>query len=294
MKKDGFLLLPFKRVAAIHDLSGVGKCSLTVALPVLSAAGVECAALPTAVLSTHTGGFTDIVCRDLTADMLPIARHWRREGVRFDALYSGYLASYEQIEIVRKIFELFRSGGEDEPERPLVMVDPVMGDFGRLYSLYTPAMAKGMTKLCSQADILVPNRTEAAILLGREYSGDPLTPAAAEEIARALSEQGPRQVVLTGVNFDLRETGVACFDRETGRIDFVMRERIPGTYHGTGDIFASALLAGLMRGRTLRDAARIAVDFVCGAIRRTAEAGTDTRFGVRFEEGLADFAAQFR
>lgn len=291
-------MLPLKRVAAIHDLSGVGKCSLTVALPILSAAGVECSALPTAVLSTHTGGFTDIVCRDLTADMLPIARHWRREGVCFDALYSGYLASYEQIEIVSRIFDLFSFDdgcGQDEPEnKPLVMVDPVMGDFGRLYSLYTPAMAKGMAKLCAKADILVPNRTEAAILLGREYSGAPLTPAAAEDIVRSLSEMGPRQVVLTGVNFDLKETGAACFDKRTGKVDFVLNERIPGTYHGTGDIFASSLLAGLMRGRTLNDAARIAVDFVCGAIRRTAEAGADTRFGVRFEEGLAEFAGKFK
>lgn len=280
-------MLPLKRAAAIHDISGVGKCSLTVALPILSAAGVECAALPTAVLSTHTGGFTDIVCRDLTADMLPIARHWKREGVRFDALYSGYLASFEQIEIVSGIFDMFRE------KDTLVMVDPVMGDNGRLYSLYTPAMAQGMAKLCAKADILVPNRTEAALLLGRTYNDGPLTVETAGEMLRALSAMGPRQIVLTGVNFGERDYGVACFDARTGRVDFAMNERIPGTYHGTGDIFASALLSGLMRGCPLPGAARNAVDFVCGAIRRTAEAGTDPRFGVRFEEGLAEFAARF-
>ena len=152
-----------KRAAAIHDLSGVGKCSLTVILPILSAAGIECAALPTAVLSTHTGGFGEVVCRDLTEDMLPIARHWRREHIGFDALYSGYLASYQQIGLVRETFGLLRGS------RTLVMVDPVMGDDGRLYSLYTPEMARGMADLCACADIIVPNLTEAAILLGRDY-----------------------------------------------------------------------------------------------------------------------------
>jgi pyridoxine kinase len=154
-------------------------------------------------------------------------------------------------------------------------------------------MVGGMERLCKKADILEPNRTEATFLLGREYKSAPLTPAEAEEQLRALAEMGPRRIVLTGVGFSEQDYGAACFDAQSGQVDFVLSERIPGVYHGTGDIFASVLLAGLLRERTLQEAARIAVDFTCGAIRRTAEAGTDPRFGVHFEAGLVKFAAEF-
>lgn len=272
-----------KRAAAIHDLSGVGKCSLTVILPILSAAGIECAALPTAVLSTHTGGFGEVVCRDLTEDMLPIARHWRREHIGFDALYSGYLASYQQIGLVRETFGLLRGS------RTLVMVDPVMGDDGRLYSLYTPEMARGMADLCACADIIVPNLTEAAILLGRDYRPR-LTPGETEETLRALSRLGPRRVVLTGVHFREGELGAACYDAGIDRMEYEAGPAVPGRFHGTGDVFASVLLAGLLHGNSLAGAVRLAVSFTAESIRRTADAGTDPRFGVRFEPGLTGLA----
>lgn len=273
----------YKRAAAIHDLSGVGKCSLTVILPILSAAGIECAALPTAVLSTHTGGFGEVVCRDLTEDMLPIARHWRREHIGFDALYSGYLASYQQIGLVRETFGLLRGS------RTLVMVDPVMGDDGRLYSLYTPEMARGMADLCACADIIVPNLTEAAILLGRDYRPR-LTPGETEETLRALSRLGPRRVVLTGVHFREGELGAACYDAGIDRMEYEAGPAVPGRFHGTGDVFASVLLAGLLHGNSLAGAVRLAVSFTAESIRRTADAGTDPRFGVRFEPGLPGLA----
>lgn len=273
----------YKRAAAIHDLSGVGKCSLTVILPILSAAGIECAALPTAVLSTHTGGFGEVVCRDLTEDMLPIARHWRREHIGFDALYSGYLASYQQIGLVRETFGLLRGS------RTLVMVDPVMGDDGRLYSLYTPEMARGMADLCACADIIVPNLTEAAILLGRDYRPR-LTPEETEETLRALSRLGPRRVVLTGVHFREGELGAACYDAGIDRMEYEAGPAVPGRFHGTGDVFASVLLAGLLHGNSLAGAVRLAVSFTAESIRRTADAGTDPRFGVRFEPGLTGLA----
>lgn len=272
-----------KRAAAIHDLSGVGKCSLTVILPILSAAGIECAALPTAVLSTHTGGFGEVVCRDLTEDMLPIARHWRREHIGFDALYSGYLASYQQIGLVRETFGLLRGS------RTLVMVDPVMGDDGRLYSLYIPEMARGMADLCACADIIVPNLTEAAILLGRDYRPR-LTPEETEETLRALSRLGPRRVVLTGVHFREGELGAACYDAGIDRMEYEAGPAVPGRFHGTGDVFASVLLAGLLHGNSLAGAVRLAVSFTAESIRRTADAGTDPRFGVRFEPGLPGLA----
>ena len=195
-----------KRIAAIHDISGVGKCSLTVALPIISAAGVECSVIPTAVLSTHTGGFEGFTFRDLTEDMKPIAEHWKKENIKFDAFYSGYLGSLAQIDIVRDIFELFRTS------ETLIMVDPVMADNGKLYSLFTLDHVKGMAKLCGHADIIVPNRTEAAFMLNREYKDGPMTEEEAGDLLRALAGLGARQVVLTGVHFADDDLGVACYD----------------------------------------------------------------------------------
>ncbi|MFR6278640.1 MAG: pyridoxal kinase, partial [Acutalibacter sp.] len=161
---------------AIHDISGVGKCSLTVALPVLSCCGVETSVLPTAVLSTHTGGFTGFTYRDLTDDLLPMAEHWKQVGCRFQSLYSGFLGSAGQIGLVEQIFDWFRE------ENTLVMVDPVMGDGGKLYKTYTPEMASGMARLCGRADIVVPNMTEACHLLGRPYNPGPYTQGEIAEI----------------------------------------------------------------------------------------------------------------
>ncbi len=279
-----------KRALAVHDLSGVGKCSLTVVLPVLSAAGVECAALPTAVLSTHTGGFGPVVCRDLTEEMLPFARHWLRERVTFDAVYTGYLSSPEQIQVVKDLFRMFRTGSGS---RPLMLVDPVMGDNGRLYSLYTPEMARRMAELCAQADVIVPNLTEAAILLGREYRPS-VNREEAAELMRALARLGPRQVVLTGVGFGVGRMGAACYDAGIGWVGFVLQEEIPGHFHGTGDLFASVLLAGLLHGKSLEASVRIAVNFTAESVRRTAAGGTEPRYGVCFEPGLSGLLEQMR
>ena len=276
-----------KRVAAIHDISGVGKCSLTVALPIISAAGVECSVMPTAVLSTHTGGFEDFTFRDLTEDMLPIAEHWKKEDIKFDAFYSGYLGSLAQIDIVSDIFEMFRT-----PET-LVMVDPVMADDGKLYSLFTMDHVKGMAKLCSYADVIVPNRTEAAFMLGQEYKGGPMTEEEVGDLLRALGGLGAKKVVLTGVFFGDDDLGAACYDAKTGQIDYVMGQRIEGLYHGSGDVFASLLLGALMRGVNLIDATKIAVEYTCRSIKLTAADGTGSRMGVRFESILADYGHSF-
>lgn len=269
-----------KRVAAIHDISGFGKCSLTVALPILSAAGIETSVMPTAVLSTHTGGFTGYTYRDLTDDLRPFAAHWKSLDLHFDALYSGFLGSYEQIAIVSDIFNLFRT-----PDN-LVLVDPVMADGGKLYSIYTPQMASGMARLCEKADIIVPNLTEAAFLLGEEFYDGPYEKAYIEDLLKRLSKLGPKQVVLTGVWFEPELLGAAGYDSRTGRFSYAFSSRIEGMYHGTGDVFGSALLAGLLNGLSLERAMQLAVDFTCGSIRRTWKAGTDVRFGVNFEAGL--------
>ena len=276
-----------KRVAAIHDISGVGKCSLTVALPIISAAGVECSAMPTAVLSTHTGGFEGFTFRDLTDDMRNIANHWKKENIRFDAFYSGYLGSLGQIDIVRDIFEMFRT-----PET-LIMVDPVMADNGVLYSLFTFDHVRGMAMLCGHADVIVPNRTEAAFMLERDYKDGPMSKDEVNELLHALAGLGAKKVVLTGVHFGDDDLGAACYNAQTGQIDYIMDNRIEGMYHGTGDVFGSFLMGALMCGRNLAEATRIAVDYTCAAIRLTAQDGTGPRMGVRFESVLSDYGKLF-
>lgn len=271
------------RVAAIHDLSGAGKCALTIALPVLSALGCETAVLPTAVLSTHTGGFKNPVCRDLTEDMLPTAEHWKREGACFEAIYSGFLGSAAQIEIVREIFDMNR---EVNPQVK-ILVDPVMGDHGKLYRTYTKEMADGMARLCEKADIVVPNMTEAYHLLGESYREGPYGEAEIRRMLHGLSAMGPETVVLTGVWLEEEKIGAACYDRGTDCVDFVLGEKLPGSFHGTGDLFASVLLGGLLHGLSVQEASGCAVRGVAECIRATIEAGrTDTRWGVKFEKCL--------
>lgn len=269
-----------KRVAAIHDISGFGKCSLTVALPILSAAGVECCVNPTAVLSTHTGGFTGYTYRDLTADIAPIAAHWKSLDLRFDAIYTGFLGSFEQISIVSDVFDRLR--GTDG----LILVDPAMADNGVLYKIFSPDFPAEMKKLCEKADIIVPNMTEAVMMLGEPYVEGPYTKAYIESLLEKLALLGPQRVVLTGVFFDDRTLGAAAYDKDAKSTAYVLADRIEGYYHGTGDVFASALLGALMNDRSLEDATRIAVDFTVASIATTKEAATDIRFGVNFEANL--------
>lgn len=275
-----------KRVAAIHDISCFGKCSLTVALPVISALGIEVSAIPTAVLSTHTGGFTGYTFRDLTEDILPVVRHWQALGLRFDAIYTGYLGSYEQIGIVREAFRTLKG-----PET-LIAVDPVMADNGKLYAHFPKDFPEGMRELCAEADLIVPNLTEAALLLGEPWAEGPYERRHIEELLKRLSALGPRRVVLTGVWFDADKLGAASFDRETGETAFRLAPRIEGYYHGTGDVFASVLVGSLLSGLGLPEAVALAVDFTAASIRRTRDARTDIRFGVNFEAGLPALAEQ--
>jgi len=269
-----------KKVAAIHDISGFGKCSLTVALPIISAIGVEACAMPTAVLSTHTGGIEGYTYRDLTEDMRPFARHWKSLGLHFDAVYTGFLGSFEQLEIVSEFIDDFKT------EDNLIVIDPVMADNGVLYGVFTPDFVAGMCKLCRKADVLVPNITEASLLVGEEYREGPYTKKHVEQLLKKLGKLGPSKIVLTGVFFDDVELGAATYDSRTGEITYALSRRIPGYYHGTGDVFGSVLVAVLLKGFSLPEAAEIAVYFTTESIRRTAEAKTDVRFGVNFEESI--------
>lgn len=271
-----------KRVAAIHDISGIGKCSLTAAIPIISAAGHEAAAMPTAVLSTHTGNINGFTYRDLTDDLVPFAKHWKSLGVSFDGIYSGYLGSVRQVDIVCNFIDEFRG------ENTVVIVDPAMADGGRMYTNFDEAFAREMTLLCRKADIIVPNITEAVFLLGEEYVEPPYSKEYIEDIMYRLLELGPQMVVLTGVAFseDKIGCGVCCRNDD---IFYAFSEHYPGTYYGTGDIFASALTGAYLKGKNIFESAEIALDFTCAAIKRTYQAQTDTRLGVNFEQGLCDY-----
>lgn len=269
-----------KRVAAIHDISCVGRCSLTVALPIISAAGFDTSVLPTAVLSTHTGGFDNFTYRDLTADIRPISDHWQSLNLEFDALYSGFLGSFEQIDLVANLFDTFQS------EKTLILVDPVMADHGELYSIYNQKMAKGMTTLCAKADIIVPNLTEAAFLLDEPYVGDDYDQNYVEALLVKLSQLGAKKVVITGISFDPLKLGAATYDKKTNTFDYAFNDRVADYFHGTGDIFGSTLLAGLLNNFSLKESTQIAVDYTKECILKTVELGQEKRYGVCFERAI--------
>lgn len=265
------------RVAAIHDMSGFGRCSLTVAIPILSAMGIQCCPLPTAFLSTHTGGFEGFTFLDMTDEMPKVSAHWKQLGLSFQALYSGFLGSERQIGIVEDFIRDFRAPGT------VVVVDPVMGDHGRVYQTYTPAMCAGTAHLAAQADVITPNLTEAALLLDIPYEDLPTGEAGCREIVERLSLDGKRSVVLTGASAEEGETGAVCYDASTGRVEVVETQRVPREFHGTGDVFASVLTGALVQGASLTEAAQAAVDFVRLCAERTAAEGLPMREGVDFE-----------
>ena len=265
------------RVAAIHDMSGFGRCSLTVAIPILSAMGIQCCPLPTAFLSTHTGGFEGFTFLDMTDELPKVAAHWKSLGLEFQAVYSGFLGSERQIAIVEDFLREFR--GADTA----AVIDPVMGDHGEVYQTYTPAMCAGMARLAELADVITPNLTEAALLLGVPYDALPAGEAGCREVVERLSLDGRRSVVLTGASTAPELTGAMCFDARTGQTEAVQTQRVPQEFHGTGDVFASVLTGALVQGASLPDAVRQAVDFVRACAERTARAGIPMREGVEFE-----------
>ena len=272
-----------KRMAAIHDLSGLGKCSLTVALPIVSASGVECCCIPTALLSTHTGGFTGWTFTDLSDDIVPIAEHWNSLNVKFDAIYSGYLASEAQGALLEKAIDLLRD------EDTLVIVDPAMADNGKYYPNLGERMAKCFAKLIRKADIITPNITEACFITGTEYAPAPYTEDFVNGLLDKLSAMGPNTVAITGVSFEDGKVGVVARDRAKDKTCRVMTEARDGVFHGSGDVFGSALAALLTRGAALEDALRIAADFVYDSILRTEKRGTPRHYGLDFESALPEY-----
>lgn len=272
------------RVAAIHDMSGYGRCSLTVALPVLAAMGAQCCPMPTAYLSAHTAfpPSKRAAFLDMTGQMAATPAHWRELGVEFRAIYSGFLGSAEQIDLLRAFIADFRR------EDTVVLVDPVMGDQGEPYRTYTPEMCRRMGTLAAEADVITPNLTEAALLLEEDYAAAPRTEGEAAAWLERLSLGGKRSVIMTGLSFEPGLVGAGCLDREGGEIHFAMAAREPGQFPGTGDLFASVVLGALLRGEGLAAASRRAVDFVQRCVDRTLRAGTPPLEGVEFEPMLGE------
>ena len=270
------------RIAAIHDLSCFGRCSLTIALPVLSAMGCQCCPLPTALLSAHTG-FPGNTFLDLTAEMGRIADHWTAMDLQFDAIYSGFLGSADQVDTVARFFDTFKKSDT------AVIVDPVMGDHGTAYRTCTPELCRGMRVLAENSDVITPNLTEAALLLDRPY--EEVRQADAYEVVRRLSLGGRRSVVLTGYFSEPGQTGALCFDRDSGESKAVQTPREPQDFSGTGDLFASVLAGGVAKGVPLFQAAQAAADFVRDCIARTLAEGLTEQDGVDFEPLLGQLTS---
>ena len=276
--------MAYKRILTIQDISCVGQCSLTVALPILSACGHETAILPSAVLSTHTAGFTGFTFRDLTADIPAITAHWQKEGLRFEAVYTGYLGSTEQIAYVKDVMD------KTLTEEGLRIVDPAMADNGKLYPAFDLAYVEAMKSLCATADFLLPNITEACFLTGREYR-EVYDRAYVDDLMTALHKLGAKNVILTGVGFRPDETGVMI--SESGVISYYPHRKLSESCHGTGDVYASAFVGALMKGLDAYTAAKIAADYTLLCMENT-RGDKDHTYGVKFEPMLGTLMDMIR
>lgn len=267
-----------KRILTIQDISCVGKCSLTVALPIISSFGIEAAILPTAVLSTHTA-FNSFTFRDLTEDITPITKVWKNEGIEFNGIYTGYLGSKQQIDLVIDIFRDFGDG-------KLKFVDPAMGDNGKLYKGFDSEFAHEMARLCAVADIIVPNLTEACFMLDKPYIQSGYSEDYVKDILVSLTSLGCKKAVLTGIGFKDDELGCYGYDSESGEFFFDYNTKKVQSFHGTGDIFASVCFSAVMNGKSLAEASAVAADFVCDSIDATLNDEKPIWYGVNFEKLL--------
>lgn len=272
----------YKRLLTIQDVSCVGQCSATVALPVVSACGVECAVLPSAVLSNHTGGFTGWTFHDLTDEMAKVEAEWTRQGIGFDAFYTGYVCP-AQIDPILSIMAHCANPGA------IRVVDPVMADNGKLYAGFGEDFPRQMARLCAGADFLLPNLTEAAFLLGEKPVLEGYDRAFVEHLVAGLHDLGAKHVVLTGVSFEPGLLGSAVSDGS--RIDYDFNPRLARVSHGTGDVFASAFAGSVLRGLSPLDAAALAADVVCRAIELTDDAHW---YGVAFERAIPELVDRLR
>ena len=265
-----------KRIMTIQDVSCIGKCSLTVALPIISAMGIETGIVPTAVLSTHTQ-FKGFTFRDLTDDMDPIKEHWKKEGFKFDAIYTGYLGSDRQIEIVSDYFDTFKD------ENTMIIMDPAMADNGKLYAGFDEYFAKNMGKLCAKADVILPNISEACLMLGIEYPGENADEATIQSILKQLAKLGAPISVITGTSFNDGTFGFTGYDSTKDEFFSYGTEKINHKSHGTGDIFASAFTGAIANNFSVYDSLKIASDYTCACIKNTYLDPEKVDYAVNFE-----------
>ena len=270
-----------KRIVTVQDISCVGKCSLTVALPIISAMGIETGIIPTAVLSTHTA-FKGFTFHDLTDEIQKITDHWKAEKIAFDGIYTGYLGSFQQLDLMSAFFKEFGGAGKT------VFVDPCMADNGKLYPGFTTDFAVAMAKLCGQADIIAPNITEACLLVGQPYPGDEYDEAYIADLLKKLAALGAKKVILKGVNYRKDRCGVLAYDSDTGVTEEYFHELIPVKFHGTGDIFASVAFGALTLGKSLKEAICLAADFTVLSIKKTMEHENHNWYGVDFEAAFPE------
>ncbi len=270
--------MSYKRLLTIQDISCIGQCSLTVALPIISACGIETVVLPSAVLSSHTAGFTGYTFRDLTEDMPKIKDHWIKEGISFDAIYTGYLGSTKQIDYVSDIFESVSK------KDCVIVVDPAMADNGKLYVGFDNEFVKAMKKLCAKADYLVPNITEACFLTDMEYKTE-YDRAYIDRLIAKMCALGAKNVILTGVSYEAGRTGVVVFEK--GEYKYYEHEFLPNSCHGTGDIYASAFVGALLRDKGAYSSAKIAADYTMECIKETAKEENHW-YGAKFETKLGN------
>lgn len=265
-----------KKVLTVQDISCYGQCSLTVALPIISACGVETCILPSAVLSTHTGGFKGFTFRDLTNDMPAIVNHWKSEGILFDAIYTGYLGSIEQVGIVENILKTLGKDGA------VKIVDPAFADHGKLYSIFNMDYVNALKTLIPCSDVLLPNVSEASFLTGLEYKEE-YDEAYIISLCKALENLGAKTIVMTGVGYKKGSTGVAVYNN--GNVLYYEHERLEKNCHGTGDIYASAFTGALLNGNSVYDSAVISAKYTVQCMKNTIDDDTHW-YGAKFETAL--------
>lgn len=268
-----------KRIVTVQDISCLGKCSLTVALPIISACGVEAVVLPTAVLSNHTA-FKEFTFRDLTDDLDDIIDKWKKEGITFDAIYTGYLGSFKQIEIVEKLIKDFKT------EKTKIIIDPAMADNGALYKGFSTDFAARMAVLCEKADVIVPNLTEASFMLNIPYVAEEYDESYVKNILIKLTDTGAKTAVLTGISLKKGELGAYVYDSLNKKFFYYSREKLPVSFHGTGDIFASAMCGALVNDKSIEESNKIAVDYTVESMIKTMEDKNHEWYGVNFEQAI--------
>lgn len=268
-----------KKIVSIQDISCYGQCSLTVALPILSAFGIETAILPSAILSTHTGGFTGFTVHDLTEEMPAIVSHWEKENIHFDAIYTGYIGDARQFDTIRSAKRLLTNGG-------LLIADPAMADNGKLYPALTPDIVDGMRGLVREADLILPNLTEAAFLLDEAYK-ETYSKEEVLDILKKLAALGPEDVILTGISYEEGKIGAVAYNKTSGKIVEYFTKKIERNYHGTGDVFSSVAIAELLNGKEMPEVLKSACEFVVKAIKKTLP-DESHGYGVKFESVLAE------